>query len=236
MDNFNAEQFKNYIEFAPWGCLSAFDYDDLDNKITVMENIYRDIMDKHCPKVEMRVTHPSSSAWRTDKIKQLQNDRDRYYSKFKRMKKEEKQSIKNDINFKAKLKITENIYHQLRNQVTHAIRKSKIEVFDEKINKKLKQPKQFHHALRTHNVVDSKTASIHPIKILPNILNQAFLSNNNAIVNEQKLTEEITKINNKTRPLEAQFKFTEITGLEIKKMVKTIKTNACGVDDISAFL
>ena len=82
MDNFNIEQFKNDINFAPWGSLSAFEYGDLDNKVTVVENIYRDIMDKHCPKVEMRVTHPSSSAWRTDKIKQLQNDRDRWYTKF----------------------------------------------------------------------------------------------------------------------------------------------------------
>ena len=52
------------------------------------------------------------------------------------MKKDAKHLIKNDNNFKAKLQITENIYHQLRNKVTHAIRKSKIAVFDEKINKK----------------------------------------------------------------------------------------------------
>ena len=87
MDNFNVEDFKNDIAIAPWGNLSAFEYNDLDNKITVVENIFRDIMDKHCPKVEMRETHPSSSAWRTEEIKQLQNDRDRYYAKFKKMKK-----------------------------------------------------------------------------------------------------------------------------------------------------
>ena len=235
MDTFNVENFKNDIAFAPWGSLSAFEYNDLDNKITVIENIFRDIMDKHCPKVEMRVTHPSSSAWRTDEIKQLQNDRDRYYAKFKKMKKEEKEKIRHDPNFKAKIKITENIYHQLRNKVTHAIRKSKIEVFDEKINKKLKQPKQFHHALRTHNIVDSKTATINSIKILPHVLNQAFLSNNNAVVDEQKILEEEIKINNKPRNLGAQFKFSEITGLDVKNMVKTIKTNACGADDISAY-
>jgi exonuclease III len=217
MDNFNIEQFKNDIAVAPWGSLSAFEYGDLDNKITVVENIYRDIMDKHCPKIEMRVTHPSSSAWRTNEIKNLQNDRDRYYTKFKKMKKDEKLNAKHDHNFKAKLEITQNIYHQLRNKVTHAIRKSKIEVFDEKINKKLKQPKQFHHALRTHNVVDAKTSCLNPIKILPNILNQAFLSNNNAVLDEQKLQAEITKINNKPRTLESQFKFSEITGLDVKK-------------------
>ena len=116
---------------------------DLDNKITVLENIYRDIIDKHCPKVEMRVTHPSSSSWRTDEIKQLQNDRDKYYSKFKKMKKDQKVLSKHDPLFKNRLQITENIYHQLRNKVTYSICKSKICVFDEKINQKLKHPNFF---------------------------------------------------------------------------------------------
>ena len=236
MDNFNIENFKSDIDLAPWGNLLVFADNDLDNKITVLENIYRDVIDKHCPKVEMRVTHPSSSSWRTDEIKQLQNDRDKYYTKFKKMKKDEKVLSKHDSNFKNRLKITENIYHQLRNKVTHAIRKSKIEVFDQKINKKLKQPKDFHLALKTHDVVDNKTTSFNPIKILPNVLNQAFLSNNNALVDEQKLFEELTKINRKPRHGGVQFSFAEITGLDVKNVVKTIKTNACGVDDISAFL
>ena len=82
MSNFNIQEFNNDIDLAPWGNLLVFEENDLDNKVTVLENIYRDIIDKHCPKVEVRVTHPSSSSWRTDEIKQLQNDRDRYYSKF----------------------------------------------------------------------------------------------------------------------------------------------------------
>ena len=90
MENFDIEQFKNDISIAPWGNLAVFDDDDLDNKVTVMENIYNEIMDKHCPKIEMRVTHPSASAWRTEEIKELQNERDRYYSKYKSMKKSKK--------------------------------------------------------------------------------------------------------------------------------------------------
>ena len=133
------------------------------------------------------------------------------------------------------LKITENIYHQLRNKVTHSIRKSKIRVFDEKINQKLKQPKFFHNALKTHEVVDNKSSSFNPIKILPDVLNQAFLSNNNAMIDEQKLLEETTKINSKPRHVGPSFNFSEITGLDVKNVVKTIKTNAGGVDDISAF-
>ena len=235
MDNFNIEHFKNDIAFAPWGSLSAFDHGDLDNKITVIENIFRDIIDKHCPKVEIRVTHPPASAWLTPEIKQLQNDRDKYYSKFKKMKKMEKKEKSNDPHFKSKIQITENIYHQLRNKVTHAIRKSKIQVFDEKINKKLKQPKQFYHAQKKFNVVDSKNCSSHEIKISPDILNNSFLSNNNAEIDANIILQEVTKFQNKPCATNAQFNFSEVNGLEVIKAVKSIKTNATGIDDISSF-
>ena len=43
------------------------------------------------------------------------------------------------------------------------------------------------------------------------------------------------KIGNKRKATNDQFKFSEVTGLDIKKIVKSIKTNACGVDDISAY-
>ena len=133
------------------------------------------------------------------------------------------------------MKITENIYHQLRNKVTHAIRKSKIQVFDDKINNRLKQPKEFYNALKNYNVVDSKKTSYKDIKIEPNILNQAFLSNNNADLDEQKVASEVHRIGNKPKAINTQFQFQEVSGLDVRKVVKSIKTNACGVDDISAF-
>ena len=235
MANFDITKFKHDIDMAPWGNLAVFDENDLDNKVTVLENIYREIIDKHCPKVEIRVTHPSSSAWRTPEIKEMQNDRDKYYSKFKKMKKNQTSAEKSDHNFKAKLKITENIYHQLRNKVTHAIRKSKIQVFDDKINNKLKQPKEFYTALKNHNIVDSKKSCFKDINFDPNVLNQAFLSNNNADLDEQKVSSEEQRIGNKPKATNHQFKFHEVSGLNVIKVVKAIKTNACGVDDISSF-
>ena len=74
--------------------------------------------------------------------------------------------------------------------------------------------------MRTHNIVDTKNAPLTSIEILPNILNQAFLSNNNASIDEELLAEEITKINNKPIHSGPQFKFSEITGLDIKKNCK----------------
>ena len=119
--------------------------------------------------------------------------------------------------------------------MTHSICKSKINVFNEKINKKLKQPKQFHQALRTHSVVDTKMSCFESCKLNPNSLNEAFLSNNNADVDENKITEEITRIMDNSSDINTLFKFHEVSSQDVIKMVKFIKTNTCGVDDISAF-
>ena len=108
-------------------------------------------------------------------------------------------------------------------------------MFNEKINKKLKQPKQFHQALRTHSVVDTKMSCFESCKINPNLLNDAFLSNNNADVDDEKITEEITKIMDDSSDINTKFEFHEVSSQEVIKIVKSIKTNACGVDDISAF-
>ena len=67
------------------------------------------------------------------------------------------------------------------------------------------------------------------------MLNQAFLANNNSNIDVNKIIEEEIKISGKAKATDKQFKFSEITGLDVKKAVKSIKTNACGVDDISAF-
>ena len=89
--------------------------------------------------------------------------------------------------------------------------------------------------MKKHNVVDTKDTSCHEIKIPPNVLNQAFISNNNAELDENKVSEEEIKIQNKPCATDAQFQFSEVTGLDVVRAVKSIKTNATGVDDISAF-
>ena len=67
----------------------------------------------------------------------------------------------------------------------------------------------------------------------PTNLNQAFLKNNNAEVNADLISDEINEILKKSKP--QVFKFQEVSELEILKIVRSIKTNACGVDGISAF-
>ena len=44
------------MAIAPWGNIEAVDDDDIDNKVTIFENIHREIIDKHAPFRTFRVT------------------------------------------------------------------------------------------------------------------------------------------------------------------------------------
>ena len=213
---FDEIKFARDMEVAPWGNILAVADDDIDNKVTIFENIHRDIIDKHAPFRTFRVTRPASP-WLNDKIKNLMDDRDKQKDKFNHDKKPE----------------TEEIYKTLRNSVCQEIRREKIKSFNQKINAKFKNPKQFHQALKSFSVVESGCSHENQCNIDPNLLNSSFVKNNNAKVNEDLVTDEVNEILKKsTRP---SFSFVEVNEFQVTKMVKSIKTNACGVDSISAF-
>ena len=213
--NFNRDSFVYDMSIAPWGNIEAVDDDDIDNKVTIFENIHRDVIDKHAPFRTFRVTRPAAP-WLTPEIKELMDDRDKYKNKFNKDKRPE----------------TEILFKDLRNKVTHAIRQQKIKCFNEKINTKFKDPKHFHQALKNFSVVESKMNNSDCI-INPTALNNAFLKNNNAKVNGTEITEEVGEILKKSK--ESVFSFSEVTVSEVLKVVRTVKSNACGVDGISAF-
>ena len=214
--NFNEANFIKDMEDAPWGNILFMDDADIDNKVTIFENIHRDIIDKHAPFRSFRVTRPATP-WFNDHINKLMDTRDQYKNKFNKDNKPE----------------TEEIYKVLRNTVSQEIRKAKIKVFNDKINTKIKDSKQFHKALKNFSVVESTKNSNIECNIHPNYLNSSFIKNNNAIVDEDLVADEVKEILKKSvRP---SFSFTEVSEDQIIKVVKSIKTNSCGVDGISAF-
>ena len=81
--------------------------------------------------------------------------------------------------------------------------------------------------------MDNKKENSGCTTINPTKLNDCFLSNNNANVDENKIDEEIANILKESLP--ATFRFHKVTETEVKKVIKSIKTNACGVDRISAY-
>ena len=99
------------------------------------------------------------------------------------------------------------------------------------MNEKIKFAKQYHDALKRHSVVDSKFNN-DVCNIDPDVLNEAFTSYNNSPVNDVKLNDYIDKIlESRRRPT---FNFREVSEAEVTKVAKSIKSNACGVDGISA--
>ena len=214
--NFDEKKFVSDMENAPWGNILAVDDDDIDNKVTIFENIHRDIIDKHCPFRTFRVTRPATP-WFSENIRNLMDERDKYKNKFNQDKKPE----------------TELIFKTLRNNVSHAVRQAKIKMFNDKINTKMKDSRQFHKALKNFNVVESSCNNENNCNFDPNLLNSSFVKNNNAKVNDDLVTDEVNEILKKSvRP---QFSFTEVSEDQVIKMVRTIKTNASGIDCISAF-
>ena len=213
---FNKNAFMQDMSLAPWGNIEAVDDDDIDNKVTIFENIHKEIIDKHAPFRTFRVTRPAAP-WLTDEIKDLMDNRDKYKNKFNQDKNPN----------------TDLLYKDLRNRVTHAIRKSKIKCFNDRINTKIKDPKQFHQALKTFSVVESKINNNDHCHINPSALNEAFLKNNNAKVSDTLIEDEVSEILKKSK--EPAFSFSEVSIGDVLKMVRTIKSNASGVDCISAY-
>ena len=214
--NFDKNAFLHDMSMAPWGNIEAVEDDDIDNKVTIFENIHRDIIDKHAPFRTFRVTRPASP-WMSDAIRDMMDERDKYKNKFNKDKRPE----------------TDLLYKDLRNRVSHAIRQAKIKAFSDQINTKIKDSKQFHRALKNFSVVESKINSNENCTINPTALNEAFLKNNNSKVDNELISDEVNEILKNSKA--AAFSFSEVTEVEVMRTVRSIKTNACGLDCISAF-
>lgn len=212
---FSEQKFKDDIELAPWGNVYAVDEEDVDSQVTIVENIFADIINKNAPFRTFKVKHPPSP-WLNRELKQMMGERDIYKTIFNISKDE------NDYNK----------YKTLRNRVNHAKRKAKQKIFNDEINSKLKFAKQYHNALKRHNVVDSRFLDT-TCNYDPNTLNDTFAMNNNSEVDDAEVTAEISEILRESS--NTTFNFHDVSEADILKIVRSLSTNSCGIDNISAF-
>ena len=222
LSKFEEEKFTRDMSQVDWTQL--YNTENPSEKAEHFESTFSTVLNRHAPFKTSRVTRPPAP-WLTEEIKEKMQLRDRYKNKFNHQK--QHQENQHDI------LETFNIYQGLRNTVTHMIRAAKRNMFNEKINSKIKNPKLFHSALKNNFVVDNKKEKSGCMTIDPTKLNDCFLSNNNATIDETKIDAEITNILKDSLP--AAFRFHKVTETEVKKVIKSIKTNACGVDRISSY-
>ena len=191
----------------------------MNSQILVFENYFSDVINKHAPFREITVKKPISCTWMTDDLVKLMDSRDLYKKYFNET---------NDPYFYDKFK-------ELKNKVTHSIRKAKIADFNANINSKLQNIKLFHSNLKSYNIVETGLKKNNHCNFSPTELNDFFSANNNAPVDPHILAKEIERIENSTA-IPISFRFRKVTEAEIVKVVRDMKSNSCGIDNIGLFL
>jgi hypothetical protein len=112
---------------------------DLDNKVKIFEDTFSAVINQHAPFKTVRVTKPATP-WLNDEIKSLMDYRDKH---------------------KAFCNITNNSediekFKQVRNQVSHAVKKSQTAHLTKNIDNNIKNSKKFFDQIKKNNIVIKK--------------------------------------------------------------------------------
>ena len=209
-----ADYIKDMSE-APWENVLSVDDNDIDGQVCILENIFSQYNNKHAPFNTFKEKEPKP--WLTPDIKDMMDERDRYFLR----KTLDSRDTEAEISFR-----------QLRNVINRKIRQHKEGSFDDEVNSKLKDAKQYHNALKRHNVISSKFINTE-CNYDADELNETFTANNNLPVDNEKITREIKSI--LRNPLPPAFKLMPVTETDILKIVKSLKSNASGIDDNCAY-
>ena len=78
--NFKKEKFIEDMERAPWGNIHTLDENgqeiNLNDKVTVLENIFKDNINRNAPYRQVTIKRPVKASWMTDEILSLMDRRD----------------------------------------------------------------------------------------------------------------------------------------------------------------
>ena len=195
-----------------------------------LEQTFSQIIEANAPMRQIKITTPICASWMTDDITFQMDLRDKYKNKWNEIK---KKNLLNNIVDKPQDIFYYNKFKELKNKVNHLIRKAKYKDFNSKINQKLSDSKKFHYNLKEFDVVNSKKNDSSKCHLDPNLLNESFAKNNNAHISDNHIAKVIRRINRRRSVVNFQFKDVGIS--DVVEAVKSLKSNACGIDEISAF-
>ena len=217
--NFDFKAFSEYTEKLNWE--SIISVSNINTKVTILENLIKQALDIFAPFKTFTIRKPGGTPWITDEIKEKMSERDKAKDAF---------NVTGDTKFHEAFKI-------LRNGVTSMLRKAQIKMFNDEINSKVKSSRDFYKAARKLNVIAEKKLSGNGnLKFTPEELNDCFLSNNNADIDEKFIDEKIAEMYNNSIPCIHKFSFQHVSELDVIKVVKSINTNSAGVDEINIFM
>ena len=216
--NFSSEDFLNDIRNIQWNSIFTCMDDDIDAKVDIFENKFTSVINKHAPFKTVRVTKPATP-WLSNDIKSLMDYRDK---------------LKALCNFtNCQEDITK--FKQVRNQVSHSVRKAQKAHLTKTIDNNVNNSKKFFDQLKKNNIVTDKKKNGNNCKHSATYLNQTFLKNNNSKENIDLVNTEIQNILNGNGNLDPTFKFQDVSINNVKKIIKSIKSKSAGVDDIGSY-
>ena len=214
--NIDPESFKHDIEFAPWENILCGG--NINEKVMILENYMNQILDKHAPFKTFKVKKPNYTPWIGKNITKMMDVRDSFKIEF------------NMTGDHTKFEL----YQKARNRVTSARRLAQINMFNDTINKNCNNSKKFYEAAKKLNIIQNEhvTGSFH---FSAENLNNAFVANNNADIDENLIEEHIKNMYDRNPPCIHKFNFEPVSEEEVIKSVKSLKSNSVGVDNINAF-
>ena len=214
--NFNETNFLSDCSNVAWDNINLFAEEDVDNKAELLRKMFSEVVDKHAPMVTSIIKQKRDS-WITKKIDKAMDKRDKLKNKANRTGKDKDQRE----------------FKQYRNKVSHMIRKAQKQYYNKEINDCIKNPKLFYNNIKKNGIIENKKQKAE-CRHDASYINQVFLENNNKKEDETKINEEIRSILQNVNHQGEKFKFRTVTEAEIKKIIKSLKSNSSGHDDISA--
>ena len=215
--NFNLEGFLAAAEIANFE--NVFNVVDVNDKVTILENTIHDLLDIYAPYKTFTVTKQNSTPWLTDEIRNIMNLRDMYKYNFN----------------KTGNKEFEKTFKVLRNKVTGMMRQSQKDLFNETINSKVKDSKDFYKTAKKLNLISDKS-NRGKINFSAEELNKTFLENNNAVIDSAFIDARLQQLYNIPCPCIHKFSLRDVTEHDVVKVVKTIKSMSVGVDELNIFV
>lgn len=211
-DNFNLNLFLDDLQSLPWWYI--INEVNVDTKISIFNNMILSIFDRHAPIKEIRVTKPKAP-WMTQGIKISMRQRDLALSQFKRTRSD------NDwIRYK-----------QLRNNTLSMVRRGKKAYLDALSSKN--NPRETWSALRNLNVRSNNSVLLPAELSDPDELNGYFGA---ILQSTSNCDNKVQYYNGNSYNNNINFDFKLATVEEVHIVLNSLKSNAIGVDEISAIM
>ncbi|XP_071631879.1 uncharacterized protein [Temnothorax longispinosus] len=208
--SFNPETFWNKLAEYDWS--SVFTAEDIDSKVSILNDYFLECFDKHAP---LRNVYPRHlpAPWLTNDIKNKMKERNIARRKWKR--------CRNDTNY--------NNYKHLRNQVQSLVRKAKCNYYQDAFQD-LREPNIIWNRLKHLGLIKNKSSEMKLLFSTEELVD--FFTYGTAGTNRDAQNTTAFYLGEETYN-DSKFYLGNIEPWEVLKAVTRIKSDAVGADGLS---